>query len=110
MTMAQGAVYYNGVLAGYLKKLAPDDYRFTYTHAYMDESSMPSISLTLPKKQREHQSHVLFPFFSGLLSEGINKDIQCRLLKIDEEDDFTRLLKTAGDDTIGAITVKEAND
>ena len=29
------------------------------------------------------------------------------LLKIDEADDFTRLIKTAGEDTIGAITVKE---
>jgi len=53
---------------------------------------------------------VLFSFFSGLLSEGINKDIQCRLLKIDENDDFTRLLKTAGEDTIGAITVKAITD
>lgn len=35
-------------------------------------------------------------FFFGLLSEGINKDIQCRLLKIDEDDDFTRLIQTAG--------------
>lgn len=108
--MAQGAVYYNGILAGHLKKLTPEDYRFTYTDAYMNDPSLPSISLTLPQKRREHQSAVLFPFFAGLLSEGINKEIQCRLLKIDEEDDFTRLLKTAGDDTIGAITVKETND
>jgi serine/threonine-protein kinase HipA len=108
--MAQGAVYYNGVLTGHLKKLAPDDYRFVYTGAYMDDPSLPSISLTLPKKQQEHQSPGLFSFFAGLLSEGINKDIQCRLLKIDEEDDFIRLLKTAGNDTIGAITVKETND
>ncbi len=48
-----------------------------------------------------------FPFSTGMLAEGINKDIQCRLLKIDEKDDFTRLLKTAGDDGIGAIAVKE---
>lgn len=108
--MAQGAVYYNGVLAGYLKQLTPEDYRFTYTDDYMNDPSLPSISLTLPKKRREHQSALLFSFFAGLLSEGINKEIQCRLLKIDEEDDFTRLLKTAGDDTIGAITVKETND
>jgi serine/threonine-protein kinase HipA len=40
----------------------------------------------------------------------VNKDIQCRLLRIDENDDFTRLLQTAGDDTIGAITVKPADD
>lgn len=110
MIMVHGAVYYNGILAGHLKKLAPDDYRFTYTSGYMNDTSLPSVSLTLPKKQQEHQNTLLFPFFAGLLSEGVNKDIQCRLLKIDEEDDFTRLLRTAGDDTIGAITVKEIND
>ncbi len=108
--MVQGAVYYNGVLAGYLKKLKPEDYRFTYIDTYFNDPALPSISLTLSKKRQEHQSHILFPFFAGLLSEGINKEIQCRLLKIDEEDDFTRLLKTAGDDTIGAVTVKETND
>jgi serine/threonine-protein kinase HipA len=105
--MAKAGVYNNGILAGYLEKKAPDDYRFTYTESYLADPALSSISLTLPKTKVEHQSPVLFSFFTGLLAEGINKDIQCRLLKIDEEDDFTRLLKTAGDDTIGAITVKE---
>lgn len=108
--MAKGGVYYNGKLAGVLKKEAPDHYVFTYTDDYHTDIEMPPVSLTLPKKKQEHHSTVLFPFFAGLLSEGVNKDIQCRLLRIDEEDDFTRLLKTAGDDTIGAITVKEIND
>jgi serine/threonine-protein kinase HipA len=53
------------------------------------------------------QSTYLFPFFFGLLSEGINKEIQCKAYQIDEKDEFTRLLKTAKNDTIGAITVKE---
>lgn len=105
--MANAAIYNNGILAGFLEKLAPNDYTFTYTDQYFNDSSLPSISLTLPKTKKEHQSPVLFSFFTGLLAEGINKNIQCRLLKIDEEDDFTRLLKTAAEDTIGAITVKE---
>lgn len=108
--MAKGGVYYNGKLAGVLEKKASDHYVFTYTDDYYNDFEMPSVSLTLPKKKQEHQSTVLFPFFAGLLSEGVNKDIQCRLLRIDEEDDYIRLLKTAGDDTIGAITVKEIND
>jgi serine/threonine-protein kinase HipA len=49
----------------------------------------------------------LFPFFYGLLAEGENKDMQCRILKIDENDSFTRLLKTASEDTIGGVIVKE---
>jgi HipA-like protein len=108
--MAKAGVYNNGMLAGYLEKRGPNEYRFTYTESYLADSSHPSISLTLPKKKMEHQSRVLFPFFAGLLAEGINKDIQCRLLKIDEADDFTRLLKTAGEDTIGAVTVREINE
>lgn len=104
--MQKGAVYYNAILAGYLIKRAPEDYVFTYDDAYMANDSLPPVSLTLPKGP-DYESPVLFPFFAGLLSEGINKRIQCRLLKIDEDDDFTRLLKTACDDTIGAITIKE---
>jgi serine/threonine-protein kinase HipA len=105
--MSKAGIYYNGILAGTLEKKAPDDYRFTYDETYLADPAQPSISLTLPRTINEHQSPVLFSFFTGLLAEGINKNIQCRLLKIDENDDFTRLLKTAGEDTIGAITVQE---
>jgi len=108
--MAVAGVYYNGILAGRLEKRDARDYRFTYDESYLASSELPSISLTLPKNKRQFQGTELFPFFAGLLAEGINKDIQCRLLKIDEDDDFTRLLKTAGEDTIGAITVKEMEE
>lgn len=105
--MAKAAIYNNDTLAGTLEKKAPDDYRFKYDDEYLSNSNFPAISLTLPKSEKEYVSTVLFSFFTGMLAEGINKDIQCRLLKIDEKDDFTRLLKTAGNDSIGAITVKE---
>ncbi len=100
-------VYYNAVLAGFLEKKGPASYMFTYTDEYFAKGNMPAISLSLPKTQKQYESKELFPFFYGMLAEGMNKDIQCRLLKIDEGDDFTRLIKTAGEDTIGAITVKE---
>lgn len=105
--MPKAAVYYNSTLAGVLTQEDNQSYRFNYDTAYMADSSLPAISVTLPKRKTEHHSTHLFSFFSGLLAEGINKDIQCRLLKIDENDDFTRLVKTADTDTIGAITVKE---
>jgi HipA-like protein len=41
-----------------------------------------------------------------MLSEGANKKLQCRQLKIDENDYFGLLLATATHDTIGAVTVK----
>jgi HipA-like protein len=105
--MAKGEVYNNGVLAGWLEKRTAEDYRFTYEDRYRTDPSLPAISLILPKTEAEYQSFSLFSFFAGLLAEGINKEIQCRLLKIDEDDDFTRLLKTAVEDTIGAVTIKE---
>lgn len=108
--MAKAGVYNNGELAGILEKLGSDQYVFTYTDEYFSNSEKPAISLSFSKLKKQYEATELFPFFYGLLAEGINKDIQCRLLKIDEKDDFTRLIKTAGEDTIGAITVKELTD
>lgn len=105
--MQKGAVYNNGRLAGFIEKHSSEKYVFRYEESYFLDESAPGISLTLPKSRLEYVSDQLFPFFAGLLTEGINKNIQCRLLRIDENDDFTRLLKTAGGDTIGAITVNE---
>jgi len=36
----------------------------------------------------------------------VNRDLQCRLLKIDKNDHFGLLMATAQYNTIGAITVK----
>lgn len=108
--MAKAGVYNNGVQAGILEKKVSSLYTFTYMDDYFSDGDMPAISLSFSKSAKKYEAKELFPFFYGLLAEGINKDIQCRLLKIDEEDDFTRLIKTAGEDTIGAITVKELTD
>ena len=103
----KAAVYNNEILAGILEKNTSGIFSFIYDEQYLNNSEFPSISLTLPKKQKEFSSSQLFPFFFGLLAEGVNKNIQCRLLKIDEKDDFTRLLNTATNETIGAITIKK---
>lgn len=102
-------VYNNNILAGTLEEDDKGAYIFRYANDYL-QSSNPPISLTLPKTQQVHRSEKLFAFFSGLLSEGVNKDIQCRLHKIDENDEFARLLLTAQYDTIGAITIKPEED
>jgi HipA-like protein len=98
-------IYYNRLLAGYLEKQM-GRYDFYYDSQYL-QSSNPSISFSFPKSAQLFQSNTLFPFFSGLLAEGTNKEIQCKAWRIDENDDFERLLKTATSDTIGAVTVKE---
>ncbi|GAB4235610.1 MAG: hypothetical protein Tsb0034_09880 [Ekhidna sp.] len=100
-------VYNNGLLAGLLEKTEQGEYVFTYDQQYLNDPATSAISLTLPKTDETYHSPVLFPFFYGLLSEGANKQTQCRLLKIDEKDHFSQLLKTANSDTIGSITIKE---
>jgi serine/threonine-protein kinase HipA len=107
LTMEQKAnVYQNGELAGILTK-QEGKYTFSYVDAYFTNRSKPAISLSFPKNQRSYESSTLFAFFYGLLSEGTNKEIQCKALRIDEKDAFTRLIRTAHTETIGAITVRE---
>lgn len=101
-------VFLNTDLAGTLSQ-SGDGFTFIYDDRYFLDPTKPAISLTLPKSRQEHRSEYLFSFFYGLLAEGENKAMQCRNLKIDERDHFTRLLKTAHTETIGAVTVREAN-
>ncbi len=101
------SVYCRGVLAGVLGKDQDGRYRFQYAPEYLSNRQCPAISLSLPKQEAPFESPVLFPFFFGLLAEGDDKAVQCRVLKIDENDHFTRLLKTCQAETIGGVTVKE---
>ena len=100
-------VYYNRILAGYLIKEA-SEYQFIYDSDYL-RSDHPSISISFPKQSNVFRSKTLFPFFYGMLPEGENKEIICKTNKIDENDHFTLLLKTACFDTIGAITIEAIN-
>jgi serine/threonine-protein kinase HipA len=106
MPEKKAGVYFNGSLAGYLSKIN-NRYALQYDKNYLADSANPAISLAFPKRIDPYYSDILFPFFYGLLAEGDNKELQCRILKIDETDHFTRLLKTAEFDTIGGITVRE---
>ena len=105
--MRRANVYCRGVLAGVLEHDQPSTYRFQYAPEYLIRTTCPAISLSLPKQQAPFESPVLFPFFFGLLAEGEDKLLQCRVLKIDERDHFTRLLRTCKAETIGGVTVKE---
>lgn len=99
-------VYCDAELAGRIEEVS-DGYRFTYDAGYLASPKTRPISLNLPKRSEPYTSKVLFPFFFGLLAEGILKETQCRKLKLDESDHFGRLLKTAHSDTVGAVTVEE---
>lgn len=102
-------VFLNNKLAGTLEKKS-GEYLFSYANEYFNDKLSRPISATFPMSQKEFHSQTLFPFFFNMLSEGANKDLQCRNLKIDEDDYFTLLLKTAHTETIGAVTVVEYKD
>ncbi|MBS1666372.1 MAG: HipA N-terminal domain-containing protein [Bacteroidetes bacterium] len=104
--MRKLAIYRNKEYAGILTEKNRSEYVFRYDDAYYTDINKPAISLTLPKSQQEYTDAVLFPFFFNMLSEGVNRQLQSRLLKIDEQDNFGLLAATAQYDTIGAITVK----
>lgn len=99
-------IYRNGILAGILTEENRQHYVFTYDDSYLNDTSKLAISLTLPKSQKEYSGTFLFPVFFNMLSEGVNRKLQCTQLRIDEEDDFGLLAATAQYDTIGALTVK----
>ena len=104
--MRQGKVYRNGIYAGMITEDADRSYQFEYDSDYYADAKLPPISLTLPKSQKTYQSEILFPFFFNLLSEGVNRKVQSKTLRIDENDHFGLLLATANTDTIGAITIE----
>lgn len=106
--MRTGLVFRNEDLAGKLIKTDKGEYVFRYEDGYFIDPTKRSISITMPKSQQEYRSAILFPFFFNMLSEGVNKALQCRQFQIDEEDYFSLLIKTSGQDTIGAVTVRDA--
>ena len=81
-------------------------YRFRYLEGFLARPDASAVSLTLPCRPEPYTSEKLFPFFSGLLAEGTLREIQCRKLQIDENDDFGLLLETVGGDVIGAVSVR----
>lgn len=103
--MRSGQVFYKNELAGTLTQLDNGSFLFQYDQQWFNDSSKPSISLTLPKTKMEFQSTTLFPFFFNLIPEGVNKQLICRKKRIDRDDYFGLLLEVAGGDTIGAVKV-----
>lgn len=105
--MRKATVFYKEEDAGELTQHDDGSFTFRYNDLWMADKNKPAISLTLPKKLQEHHSKFLFPFFFNMLPEGSNKEIVCRLMRIDQDDYFGILITVAQHDTIGAVTVKK---
>ncbi len=103
--MRTGSVLYKNELAGELIQFDDGSFIFRYDERWLNDSSKPSISLTLPKPKMEFQSSTLFPFFFNLIPEGVNKRLICNKKRIDFDDYFGILLEVACGDTIGAVKI-----
>jgi len=103
--MRKAKILYKDQEAGMLIQHDSGSFTFKYVNSWIRDETKPSISLTLPKSQHEFHSDFLFPFFYHMLPEGSNKQIVCKLNRLDVNDHFGLLLTTAKNDTIGAVKV-----
>ncbi|MEI8085857.1 MAG: HipA N-terminal domain-containing protein [Paludibacter sp.] len=103
--MREAKVLFKDEEAGILTQHDDGSFTFSYHDIWLANKDKPSISLTLPKSEQQFHSKFLFPFFFNMLPEGSNKQVICKLNKIDTADDFGLLMITAKYDSIGAVRV-----
>lgn len=103
--MRKAKVLFRNEEAGILTQHDDASFSFRYHDDWITNSSKPGISLTLPKTEKEFHSKYLFPFFYNMLPEGTNKQVACKLNRIDQEDPFGLLMTTAKNDSIGAVRI-----
>lgn len=99
----RGKVFFKGKPAGVIEE-TESGYRFVYD-ARFSEKGQP-IAVSMPLKEKVFESNKLFAFFTGLLPEGWYRDIVCKTLKIDKNDEFGLLIRACGD-CIGAVSIEE---
>lgn len=103
--MRQAKILYKDEEAGVLTQFDDGSFTFSYSDSWMADSNKPAISLTFPKTGQGFHSEYLFPFFFNMLPEGSNKQLACKLNRIEETDYFGLLMTTAKNDSIGAVRV-----
>jgi len=102
--MRKAKILYKDEEAGVLTQHDDGSFTFSYNDNWM-ANNKPDISLTFPKIVQEFHSKFLFSFFYNLLPEGSNKQVVCKLNRIDQTDYFGLLMTTAKHDSIGAVRV-----
>ena len=105
--MRTAKVLFKGEEAGLLTQHNDGSFSFEYDTGWMNNAGKPPISLTLLKSQKLYHADFLFPFFYNMLPEGSNKQVACRLNRLDTDDYFGLLITAAKNDTIGAVTVQK---
>ena len=99
--MRKAEIKMNNAIAGYLVE-DETGYHFQYNKEYSGEP----ISKTLPTRTEAYSSHVLFPFFDGLIPEGWLLEIAEKNWKLNPRDRMGLLLACCKD-TIGAVSVTD---
>lgn len=103
--MRTAKVYVCGIEAGKLFETKPGkEYSFEYTDGY---AGLP-VSLTMPVSGKSFSFDHFPPFFDGLLPEGHQLEGLLKQGKVDRNDLFSQLI-LVGNDTVGAVTVKEVS-
>jgi len=101
--MKRAEIFVHNISAGYFEeKQKGEEYVFVYHENYSGEP----VSLTMPLKEKLFKSKNIFSFFEGLLPEGPQLESLLRIMKIDQDDLFGQLI-AVGQDTVGAVTIKE---
>ncbi len=101
--MRKAKVSVKGIEAGILTELVQGK---EYVFEYLEEYEGLEVSRTMPTKQKTYNFKNFPPFFDGLLPEGIQLEGLLKIRKIDRSDYFSQLI-AIGEDTVGAVTVKE---
>jgi serine/threonine-protein kinase HipA len=103
--MRKAKVLFKNQEAGILSQHDDGSFSFHYNDHWITDPTKQSISLTLAKSEKEFHSKFLFSFFFNMLPEGSNKQIACKLNRIDREDHFGLLMTAAKNDSIGAVRI-----
>ncbi len=103
--MRTAKVLFKDEEAGILTQHNDGSFTFRYHDSWLTNSNKPAICLTLPKAEKEFHAEFLFPYFYNILPEGVNKQVVCKLNRIDKEDHFGLLMLVAQNDSIGAVRV-----
>jgi len=101
--MRKAKVYVKGIKAGILTEIVRGK---EYTFEYSEDYKGLEVSRTMPTNQRVYEFHDFPSFFDGLLPEGIQLEGLLKIKKIDRSDYFSQLM-AVGEDTVGAVTIKE---
>jgi HipA-like protein len=103
--MRKAMILYKEQEAGILTQHDNGSFTFKYDSSWISDDTKPAIGLTFPKSQQEYHSEFIFSFFYNMLPEGSNKQVVCKLNRLDLNDYFGQLLTTAKSDNIGAIKI-----